>query len=241
MEIEKRVEGLEGEFRLIKGEVKQSLTDIRDYVLEGKPVPQSAPLEESLQEVPPVKQMDSHSGDASESSEEQPEYERLEEIVDEELLEAGNEAPFDQQPPFQEEPLQEELFPEETDSLLPEASMPFENQAEPELLEDKIDEKPPEAGKEEKMVEKASGPMLQANQLPNLIRWVSIAKREIGAAQLPTFLEAYGVRGHLSSEMKEIILHLAAVVSEQSADVSSADVWSRLTLELHGILTDSSG
>lgn len=91
------------------------------------------------------------------------------------------------------------------------------------------------------MSEKASGSMLQANQLPNLIRWVSVAKREIGSAQLPTFLEAYGVRGHLSSEMKEVILHLAVVVSEQPSDASPADVWSRLTLELHGILTDGSG
>ena len=258
MEIEKRVEGLEGEFKLIKGEVKQSLIDIRDYVLEGKPVPQSAPLEgEPLQEVPPVKRMDSQPVDASKPLREQPEYERLEEIVDEELPGASEEAPFDQLPPFKEEPVQEAPFnqlpsleeepvqeaptPEEADSLPAEASKPFEKQPEPERLEDKVEEKLPEPSKEEKMSEKASGSMLQANQLPNLIRWVSVAKKEIGSAQLPTFLEAYGVRGHLSSEMKEVILHLAVVVSEQPSDASPADVWSRLTMELHGILTDGSG
>ena len=267
MEIEKRVEGLEGEFKLIKGEVKQSLIDIRDYVLEGKPVPQSAPLEGGpVQEVPPVKQMGSQPIDASKPSQEQPEYERLEEIVDEELPGASEEAPFEQLPPFQEEPVQEDPFdqlppfqeepvqeaplPEETDSLPPEASKPPEKQPEPEQLEDKVEEKLPEPSKEEKlpepskeekMSEKASGSMLQANQLPNLIRWVSVAKKEIGSAQLPTFLEAYGVRGHLSSEMKEVILHLAVVVSEQPSDASPADVWSRLTMELHGILTDGSG
>ena len=251
MEIEKRVEGLEGEFKLIKGEVKQSLVDIRDYVLEGKPVPQSAPLEdEPVQDVPPVKEMDSVPPVASKPLREQPEYEQLEEIVDEMLPGASEEAPFEQLPPFQEEPVQEATTPEETDSLPAEASKPSEKQLEPEQLEDKVEEKLPELSKEEKlpepskeekMTEKARGSMLQANQLPNLIRWVSVAKREIGSAQLPTFLEAYGVRGQLSSEMKEVILHLAVVVSEQSADASPADLWSRLTLELHGILTDSSG
>ena len=276
MEIDKRVEGLEGEFKLIKGEVKQSLIDIRDYVLEGKPVPQSAPLEEEpVQEVPPVKQMDSVPPDASKPLREQPEYEQLEEIVDEVLPGASEEAPFSQLPPFQEEPVQEAPFnqlpplqeepvqeaptPEETDSLPAEASKPLEKQLEPERLKDKVEEKLPEPSKEEKlpeaskeeklpepskeekMSEKASGSMLQANQLPNLIRWVSVAKREIGSAQLPTFLEAYGVRGQLSSEMKEVILHLAVVVSEQPAGASPADLWSRLTLELHGILTDGSG
>jgi len=251
MEIDKRVEGLEGEFKLIKGEVKQSLIDIRDYVLEGKSVPQSAPLEEEpVQEVPPVKQMYSVPPDASKPFREQPEYERLEEIVDEVLPGASEVDPFDQLLPFQEEPVREAPLPEETDSLPPEASKPFKKQPEPELPEASKEEKLPEASKEEKlpepskeekMSEKASGSMLQANQLPNLIRWVSVAKREIGAAQLPTFLEAYGVRGQLSSEMKEVILHLAVVVSEQPADASPADVWSRLTLELHGILTDGSG
>jgi hypothetical protein len=242
MEIENRVEGLEGEFKLIKGEVKQSLTDIRDYVLEGKPVPQAAPLEEEpLREVPPVRQMGTRPTDASKPSEEQPEYERLEEIVDEDLPGTSEQAPFDQLPPFQEEPPQEEPPPEKTDSLPPEDYKPSEKQPEPEQFEDKVEEKLPQPIKEEKMTEKASRSMLQANQLPNLIRWVSIAKKEIGASQLPTFLEAYGVRGHLSAELKEIILHLAAVVSEQSSDASPADVWSRLTLELHGILTDSSG
>ncbi len=258
MEIEKRVEGLEGEFKLIKGEVKQSLVDIRDYVLEGKPVPQSVPLEEEpVQDVPPVKEMDSVPPETSKPLREQPEYEQLEEIVDEVLPGASEEAPFEQLPPFQEEPVQEAPFnqlppfqeeqvqeaptPEDTDSLPAEASKPSEKQLEPEQLEEKVEEKMPEASKEEKMTEKTRGSMLQANQLPNLIRWVSVAKREIGSAQLPTFLEAYGVRGQLSSEMKEVILHLAVVVSEQSADASPADLWSRLTLELHGILTDSSG
>ncbi|MCK4722403.1 MAG: hypothetical protein KAT75_03815, partial [Dehalococcoidia bacterium] len=216
-----------------------------------KPVPQSAPLEEEpVQDVPPVKEMDSVLPDASKPLREQPEYEQLEEIVDEMLPGASEEAPFEQLPPFQEEPVQEATTPEETDSLPAEASKPSEKQLEPEQLEDKVEEKLPELSKEEKlpepskeekMTEKARGSMLQANQLPNLIRWVSVAKREIGSAQLPTFLEAYGVRGQLSSEMKEVILHLAVVVSEQSADASPADLWSRLTLELHGILTDSSG
>ena len=273
MEVEQRVESLEGEFKLIKGQVKQSMTDIRDFLQLGVPVPQAAPLSGApLPEAPPIV-IEIESSPPSGGG---PEYEQLEEIVDEMPPAAGEEVPpfqemppLEEMPPFQEMPPLEEMPSDEAppleempseeappleempseeappledmDSLTPEASQPSEEQLEDEQLEEIAEKELPKASKEEKMMEKASGSILQANQLPNLIRWVSVAKREIGSAQLPTFLEAYGVRGQLSSEMKEVILHLAAVVSEQSADASPADVWSRLTLELHGILTDGSG
>jgi len=77
----------------------------------------------------------------------------------------------------------------------------------------------------------------QVNLMANLIRWVANAKREIDDEQLPVFLEVYGISGYLSPELKEVILHLADITEPQSADAGIADTWSRLTLELHGILT----
>jgi len=74
------------------------------------------------------------------------------------------------------------------------------------------------------------------NLLASLIRWVSIAKKELGIQQLCDFLEIYGISGNLSPEVKDIILHLAEISGEQTDDVRASDVWSRLILELHGIL-----
>ena len=77
----------------------------------------------------------------------------------------------------------------------------------------------------------------RVNMLANLINWVSRAKREIGSEQLPVFLEVYGISGHLSPELKDIILHLAEITGEKSAAGTDAGVWSESMLSLHGILT----
>jgi len=205
--------------------------------LEEMPSGEAPPLEEMpSDEVPPLEEM---------PSEKAPPLEEMpsDEVPPLEEMPSGEAPPLEKMPSGEAPPLEkmpsEEAPPlEDMDSLTPEASQPSEEQPEEKQLEAVAEKELPKVSKEEKMMEKASGSILQANQLPNLIRWVSAAKREIGSAQLPTFLEAYSVRGQLSSEMKEVILHLSAVVSEQSADASPADIWSRLTLELHGILSD---
>lgn len=257
MEIEKRVEGLEGEFKLIKGEVKQSLSDIRDYVLGGELAAEVLPLEEERrQEIPPVSQIVVPLGAGAQPPQGPAEYEQIEETWDEMAPSARDKPPFEasrweEQPPQAREeprfeaPQWEERAVREVPPVDEEAdTTPIEPES---LSHDEVEEEKPEetpddglqqAAEEENMIGDARSSILQANQLPNLIRWVSAAKREIGSAQLPTFLEAYSVRGHLPPAMKEIILHLAAVVAEGSGEPSSADVWSRLTLELHGILSD---
>ena len=54
---------------------------------------------------------------------------------------------------------------------------------------------------------------------------------------MTTFLEVYGISGHLSPELKEVILHLVEITEQQATDANAAEIWSQLTLELHGILT----
>jgi len=262
MEIDKRVEELEGEFKLIKGEVKQSLSDIRDYVLGGDFVPEVMPLEEvPRHDIRPAAQMASPPPGVAQPLQQAGAYEEIEEVLDE-IMSPATEEPSLEAPQLEEEPSfqvpqWEEKPPFETPQLeqqatpeVPPVDEPDTPAMEPESLshEEVVKAKPHEAsddglqetGKEDNMIGDARSSLLQANQLPNLIRWVSAAKREIGSAQLPTFLEAYSVRGHLSPAMKEIILHLAVVVAEETTGPSSADVWSRLTLELHGILSDGS-
>jgi hypothetical protein len=73
--------------------------------------------------------------------------------------------------------------------------------------------------------------------LANLINWVSIARREIGDEQLPAFLEIYGISGHLSQEMKDVILHLTKIPSGNPGEKTTAETWSNSMLSLHGIMT----
>ncbi|MFH1003279.1 MAG: hypothetical protein V1780_03965, partial [Chloroflexota bacterium] len=54
-----------------------------------------------------------------------------------------------------------------------------------------------------------SRPAPQVNMLANLVRWVALARREIGNEQLPTFLDVYSFSENLSPELREIILGLA--------------------------------
>ena len=77
----------------------------------------------------------------------------------------------------------------------------------------------------------------KVNMLANLITWISRAKKEIGTEQLPVFLEVYGISGHLSSELKEIILHLAEISADRPDGINDAEIWGQSMLSLHGILT----
>ena len=77
----------------------------------------------------------------------------------------------------------------------------------------------------------------KVNMLANLITWVAKAKKEIGYDQIPTFLEVYGISGHLSPELKEVIINLAEITMEKPEVANDPEVWSQAMLSLHGILT----
>lgn len=77
----------------------------------------------------------------------------------------------------------------------------------------------------------------KVNMLANLINWVARAKREIGCENISTFLEVYGISGHLTPELKEVIIQLSEIASAQLAEDNNAEIWSQSMLSLHGILT----
>ncbi|OGO20791.1 MAG: hypothetical protein A2Z15_02010 [Chloroflexi bacterium RBG_16_50_11] len=77
----------------------------------------------------------------------------------------------------------------------------------------------------------------KVNMLANLINWVARAKREIGYEQLPTFLEVYGISGHLSLELKDVIMRLAEITIDEADAATNSEIWSQSILSLHGILT----
>ena len=89
----------------------------------------------------------------------------------------------------------------------------------------------------DKTTSEVSSAIPKVNMMANLINWVAKAKGEIGYDQLPTFLEVYGISGHLSPELKEVIIHLSEISAERPEVVNNAEVWSQSMLSLHGILT----
>ncbi len=76
----------------------------------------------------------------------------------------------------------------------------------------------------------------QVNMMANLTRWVAVAKRDIGKEQLPRFLDIFAIAGAMPPGLKEAIMNLAEIFDERATGNDSADAWSRLILELHGIL-----
>ncbi len=217
METDKRVETLESEFKLMKGELKQTLSSVRDYLLNLKlpASPEAALLAAAMGEGGSGMVMDGRfsidkggAGSELEPGRDESTPGR-DELTDEEAAEENE---------------SEENESEEDESQEPEAELSEEPE---EPMEDE------ETGKTGVEMNQSTPPV---NLLANLIRWISNARRAIGAEQLPIFLEMYGISGHLSPELKEVILHLADIAATEPADASAAEIWSQLILELHGIL-----
>ena len=259
METDQRVETLEDEFKLIKGQLKETLASVRDYLLTmelpaseyqtimaalgvsggggGAPMTMKGEITAPKQEAIPKQPM----AETEEPSAEQ-ELVEEEEPAEEELVERDEprEELLERDEPREEllerdEPSEEELLERDEPSLA-ESELPREEleQGEPFAPESELPEQQMEHGKTGDEVSQSVPPV---NLMANLIRWVANAKREIGGEQLAIFLEVYGISGHLYPELKEVILRLADISSDQSAEPNTAEIWSRLISELHGILT----
>jgi len=282
MEDTKKIETLEEEVKLLKGELKQSIASVRDYLLnmelpssefatviaalgggDGEQkitmrgsfsAPPDAGTGKSAQEEPATEEEEVLEPESELSPEEEafePESELSpgeEAFEPESELSPGEEAfePASGLSPGEEafepasglspedeltdqdadlglapELLSEEEPDEQKESLMPESELP-------------VEEKPMEYGNINAEVSQSTP---KVNLLANIVQWVAKAKREIGKEQLSTFLEVYGISGHLSPELKEVILHLADITSEQPAAANAAEVWGQSMLSLHGILT----
>jgi len=213
MEVEKKVKTLEGEVKLMKGELKETLANVRDFLLSLKlPAPVVA------LDLDGVGQLGVGGGlpAASPSSIPQPApTETVEAPVEPEqpgispVAEAEAPAQF----------VEVEELPEPPASELPE-------QQEPPLEEEDETE---QVAEQETAQVSPLGP--QVNLVGNLFRWVSVATKEIGNKQLPTFLDIYATSGNLSPELRGVILRFASVVEEQPSDARAAGVWIRLMNE----------
>ena len=285
MESDKRVETLEEELKLIKGELKQTLTGVRDYLLNMElPSSEFSTILAALGSDGSGTQKVTIEGNiANSKAEEEPGdlAEDLEEVTEEELEDPEDELPLN------DDILSPDEFPEEDEGHADSSSSRHDTPTDEEISEDDaysdLDESddsddfmeandiddtsdpgeieepagheeqeeyiPPKAGRTEAALEE--DPLMgydnstgepqpstpKVNLLANLINWVAKAKKEIGYEQLAIFLEVYGVSGHLSPELKEVILQLAQITTEQAEEVNITEVWSQSILSLHGILT----
>lgn len=215
MKVEERLKSLEDELRLMRSQVRQTLSDVRDFLqnLEMPPPRRSEPPEiEDLE--------DSAKPAGVPGPEPVPEEAKPTQLGQEGSATGTEPTPGERQAPVSGPPgktlsCESELAGEHTPgqcSKLPVSEMVKET-------------------------EKPIPLTPQVNLLANLVRWVSVARREIGDEQLPTFLDVYRIAGQLSSEIREVILQLAEVMAQHQTEQSTADVWSWLLLELHGILS----
>ena len=138
---------------------------------------------------------------------------------------------------------EEDILPEDTDELEDESDESEED-------EDSMDENDEETDPELELpleevqamdygrtTNEENRGIPKVNMLANLISWVARARQEIGYEQLPTFLEVYGTTGHLSPDLKDVIIHLAEIVKDNSEAATESEIWSQSILSLHGILT----
>jgi hypothetical protein len=245
METDKKLDTMEEELKLLKGELKQSLASVRDFLLNMElPASEFADVlaalgDDDKQKVIMDGKLDNEAAKEEPKAAKAPVEEPPEEIP-EEVIEPAAELPAedtlrDEDGNLEPEDELEEAEPEVTDEsdeldefdeaeaqLTPESELPLE-------------EEPPMV--QEKTNTEASASTPKVNLLANLVHWIARAKREIGVEQLPAFLEVYGISGHLSPELKELILHMADVTMEQPEDGNNAETWSQAMLSLHGILT----
>jgi len=283
---EKKLDTLEEEMKLLKGELKQSLASVRDYLLNMElPSSEFSTILAALSTDSSGTQKISIDGNIANTRGKEPDEtsaeETTEEVTEEEIVGPEDELnpedddifnqdaiPEDESETSPEDDLadQEETFNTEPGLVAPEESMEESPEEHPEeYIEDDTnnawnelqdighrDEAPvclSESGNEDLSLEE--DPLMEyeninadlqqstpkVNLLANLINWVAKAKKEIGSEQISTFLEVYGISGHLSPELKEAILHLTEITDEQSEDSNRAEIWSQSILSLHGILT----
>ena len=219
MKVEEKIKALEDELKLIKGELKQTLVDVREFLQNLKTPPPGR------EDVPQIEDVDSSGGDGSSPT-------NL-------TVEESGRAPQRYIPPIKETVSQvapgATFVPPRQEPRSPDLPPPVTSKPEP--GKESEGRQPQERKQPEDAASEMGQPVPQVNLLANLIRWVSVAKREIGHEQLATFLDVYGISGHLCPEVREVILQLAEVTAEELAERDAADVWSRLLLELHGILS----
>ncbi len=246
-----RIKVLEDEFKLIKSELKQTLSSVRDFMLDLKlpPTPMDArSLPRDIQMPGAGNQGGGGPSSASASAGGGPSG-GAPAMPQAPAMEAPPQPAVEPKP--EPEPVAESVEPElepETVETGPDNEVPLE-EAEDELVAEQETEEPADENTEDEtgmssgdmpgeqgfggfgMQQGARAATPQVNLLSNLVRWVATARKEITSAQLPAFLDIYATTGNLKDEMKTLILKLSEATVEGEPELRS-DKITRLNEEL---------
>ena len=213
MEIDERVDYIEGEITLIKGEIQQALVELRDMVT----VMDTRVTESNAQVIEIRGGLSTTDGGSH-----HPAQDALDEAVPEEEPVAEEEEEERPVSEVDQEETPEDTIEEEEPPLQPPSQLAADQQTAPEdgmpppleglhdldaiahgLVPDQTDLAPATS---QIAVEV---PALDIHSVANLIRWVGTIRPRIGGVQLTTLLEIYESTGHLPETIEELILEAA--------------------------------
>jgi hypothetical protein len=263
MESDNKLQTLQEEIKLLKGELKQSLVSVRDYLLnmelpssefstilaalggdEGQKMVMKGSLSTPEKAAPNDELTEMEEEEGLEDEKEQvPEDEEEQVSGDEEESPEENEASAAEDASSMEEVQEDEANPE--DVLSPEDTEEENVGDNDEVNPDEPQDSQPHKAETEEMPMDYMKPsntditagIPKVNMLANLLNWVARIRKDIGPEQIPIFLEVYGLSGYLSPELKEVIVQLSEMTEEHGESASYAEIWSNSMLSLHGILT----
>lgn len=239
---EKKLATLEGEVKLLKGEIKQSLADVSSFLHHLKmPAPEEGepfPSEEDRLSVDGRLSLDSKGSPSPPLAEQVTEAPAEEASPEEASPEAQNiPSPRASGVAKSSGTTVVEKYSGQTAATSPMSVTQETQQGEKTMS---TEEKVQKMMKDKALPEPVQRTP-QVNLLANLIQWVHRAKKEIGVNQLPTFLDVYSITGTLSEEIREVILKLAEVLTPaEGSDGSNGHSRSiseqvATFLEIHGV------
>lgn len=207
MELDKRVIGLETEFKILKGEMRELLVDIRDQMNRTdnpfcKIQSQGAPKFEA-----PTKEI-------------QAEGEKTEENVPVEGFENPSKVPGNS-PADKDKQKRIEGNP---DAINPDAIQPAWETVK---QEGKTQEIPVQE------LEVSGRKDIDTPMIVELMRWVDYAVRTVGHSNLEELLNLYNVTGHLSDELKGVLQNIANLSIEEPAEESRVSMKENIVVLSH--------
>ena len=262
MEMDERVDYIEGEINLIKGEIQQALVELRDMVTvmdtraKESDSAQVIEIRQSGGTTSTVENINSDRNDdqiedepeEEEESAEEEVTEEEEEVIEEPVAELEEEEP---EPTSEESP--EPFLPPPSQLEADQQSFPEDVAAAPSDSFQDLDPLLPGLGgsqSSEPPEDHSYFPMpgqqpvevraLDIHSVANLIRWVGGARPRIGLDQLRILLEIYQSTGHLADTVEELILEAArlrAVADGSEGQGFTLEEFIDSLLQLHAIVS----
>lgn len=255
MELEDRVATLETEFKIIKGEIKALLLDVRETVNDmenpfrspGQAIGSPEGMNERLAEArdfpaienPLIKEISAADNIEAVIDEKNGKIPEEKALAIEEKFPAAEVKKFRLEEPEDEKPenrpeIQGIIEKLQENSPQPVRESPKITEA-PEIQEKKAE--PEEAPRELPNIRMENG--INTYTLVELMRWTDYTLSTIGRKKLEEVLDLYALTGHLPEKVKDVILNIAKLSTANVAEDGQATMKDNITVvsQLHEILS----